>query len=76
VLTLFVIVLLLSAVAMHVMEGTTQPAAFGTRPASLWWAVVTLTITGYGDEVPKSYLGHPLGALVMICGIATFGEAA
>jgi voltage-gated potassium channel len=73
VLTLFLIVLFLSAVAMHVMEGEAQPAAFGTLPASLWWAVVTLTTTGYGDEVPKSYLGHLLGAFVMICGIATFG---
>lgn len=73
VLTLFLIVLFLSAVAMHVMEGAAQPEAFGTLPASLWWAVVTLTTTGYGDEVPKSYLGHLLGALVMVCGIATFG---
>jgi voltage-gated potassium channel len=73
VLTLFLIVLFLSAVAMHLMEGPEQPAAFGTLPASLWWAVVTLTTTGYGDEVPKSYLGHLVGAFVMICGIATFG---
>jgi voltage-gated potassium channel len=42
-------------------------------PASLWWAVVTLTTTGYGDEVPHTALGHLLGSAVMICGIATFG---
>jgi voltage-gated potassium channel len=72
-IVLFLIVLFLSAVTMHVIEGEAQPAAFGTLPASLWWAVVTLTTTGYGDEVPKSYLGHLLGAFVMICGIATFG---
>jgi voltage-gated potassium channel len=35
--------------------------------------VVTLTTTGYGDEVPQTALGHLLGAAVMICGIATFG---
>ena len=39
----------------------------------MWWAVATLTTTGYGDEVPRTPLGHLLGAVVMICGIATFG---
>jgi voltage-gated potassium channel len=56
-----------------VIERDDQPAAFGTLPAALWWAVVTLTTTGYGDEVPHTHLGHLLGAFVMICGIATFG---
>ena len=73
VLALFLIVLFLSSAAMHVLERDEQPAAFGTLPQALWWAVVTLTTTGYGDEVPHTHLGHLLGALVMISGIATFG---
>jgi voltage-gated potassium channel len=73
VLALFLIVLFLASAGMHVLERDEQPAAFGTLPAALWWAVVTLTTTGYGDEVPRSNLGHLLGAFVMICGIATFG---
>jgi len=73
VLVLFLIVLFLASAAMHVIEREGQPTAFGTLPASLWWAVVTLTTTGYGDEVPLTHLGHLLGATVMICGIATFG---
>jgi voltage-gated potassium channel len=70
---LFLIVLFLAAVAMHVIERKGQPEAFGTVPHSLWWAVVTLTTTGYGDEVPQTALGRLLGGLVMVCGIATFG---
>lgn len=73
VLALFLIVLFLASAAMHVIERETQPQAFGTMPAALWWAVVTLTTTGYGDEVPHTALGHLLGSVVMICGIATFG---
>jgi voltage-gated potassium channel len=73
VLALFLIVLFLSSAAMHVLERDEQPAAFGTLPAAMWWAVVTLTTTGYGDEVPHTLLGHLLGSFVMICGIATFG---
>jgi voltage-gated potassium channel len=70
---LFLIILFLAGAAMHVLERSTQPEAFGTLPASLWWAVVTLTTTGYGDEVPRTHLGHLLGSMVMISGIATFG---
>jgi voltage-gated potassium channel len=73
VLALFLIVLFLASAAMHIIEREGQPAAFGTMPAALWWAVVTLTTTGYGDEVPRTALGHLLGSVVMICGIATFG---
>jgi len=73
VLALFLIVLFLASAVMHVLERADQPAAFGTLPAALWWAVVTLTTTGYGDEVPRTALGHLVGAVVMICGIATFG---
>lgn len=73
VLVLFLIVLFLSSAAMHLLERDNQAEAFGTLPAALWWAVVTLTTTGYGDEVPQTYLGHLLGSFVMICGIATFG---
>jgi len=73
VLVLFLIVLFLASAAMHVLERQGQPEAFGTLPAALWWAVVTLTTTGYGDEVPRTGLGHLLGSVVMVCGIATFG---
>jgi voltage-gated potassium channel len=70
---LFLIILFLSSAAMYVIERDAQPGPFGTLPAALWWAVVTLTTTGYGDAVPLTHLGHLLGAFVMICGIATFG---
>ena len=58
---------------MYVIERDVQPGPFGTLPAAMWWAVVTLTTTGYGDAVPLTHMGHLLGAFVMICGIATFG---
>ena len=45
VLALFLIVLFLASAAMHVIERDGQPASFGTLPAALWWAVVTLTTT-------------------------------
>ena len=66
---LFTIALFSAATIAHWLEGERQPDVFGSIPASLWWAVVTLTTTGYGDAVPKSALGHLLGGFVMLCGI-------
>jgi voltage-gated potassium channel len=73
VFALFLMILFLSSAAMYVIERDAQPGPFGSLPAALWWAVVTLTTTGYGDAIPLTHLGHLLGAVVMICGIATFG---
>jgi voltage-gated potassium channel len=73
VMVLFLIVLFLTSAAVFVLERNEQPRVFGTLSASLWWAVVTLTTTGYGDKIPITYLGRTLAAFVMICGIATFG---
>ena len=69
VLIIFVIVLVMAATATYIVERDDQPEAFNSIPASLWWAVVTLTTTGYGDLVPHSVPGKMVGALVMVSGI-------
>jgi voltage-gated potassium channel len=73
VLVIFLMVLFLAAVAVHYLERDAQPVAFGSVPATLWWAVATLTTTGYGDVVPITALGRLVAALVMICGLGVFG---
>jgi voltage-gated potassium channel len=73
VFALFLMILFLASAAMYLLERDSQPGPFGSMPAAMWWAVVTMTTTGYGDAVPLTHLGHLLGAFVMICGIATFG---
>jgi voltage-gated potassium channel len=73
VFVIFLIVLLLSAVSLYLLERAGQPEQFGSVPRSLWWAVATLTTTGYGDAVPETFLGRLIAALVMICGLGVFG---
>jgi len=73
VLVIFLMVLLLSSVAVYFLERDVQPAGFGSVPATLWWAVATLTTTGYGDVVPITPLGRLVAAFVMICGLGVFG---
>ncbi len=68
----FIVVLLVAATLMHVFEGPGQPKLYGSIPDALWWGIVTLTTTGYGDTVPVTAPGRLLAGLVMICGIAVF----
>jgi voltage-gated potassium channel len=70
ILILFLIVLMLAATGAHMLERVKQPEQFGSLPGALWWAVVTLTTTGYGDVVPLTVGGRMIGALLMVSGIA------
>ena len=67
-----VIVLLVAASVAYLLERRTDPESFGSIPAALWWAIVTLTTTGYGDVVPHTPAGRMLAGIVMVCGIMVF----
>ncbi|HTJ65702.1 MAG TPA: ion transporter, partial [Alphaproteobacteria bacterium] len=73
VLVIFLMVVFLASVAEYFLERDVQPTTFGSVPAALWWAVVTLTTTGYGDVVPITPLGRIVAAMVMISGLGVFG---
>jgi len=73
VLVIFLIVILLAGAALYAVEGNRQPQHFGSLPLSLWWAVTTLTTTGYGDAVPETLVGRLIASLVMISGLGVFG---
>jgi voltage-gated potassium channel len=70
VLILFLILLMIAATGAHLFERDRQPDAFGSLPGAMWWSVVTLTTTGYGDVVPQTTGGRIIGGLLMISGIA------
>ena len=37
--------------------------------SGLWWALVTMTTVGYGDMVPRTYLGMFVGAMCAMAGV-------
>lgn len=43
---------------------------------ALWWAVVTVTSVGYGDQYPVTVAGRAVAVVLMITGIALFGVVA
>ena len=63
------IVLVFASAGIYLVEHQTQPDAFGSIPAAMWWAVATLTTVGYGDVTPITPWGKVFGACVTIVGI-------
>ncbi len=61
-----------AASGMYFIERDAQPKAFSSIPASLWWAVMTLTTVGYGDVYPVTVLGKVFAGVIATCGIAVF----
>jgi voltage-gated potassium channel len=68
----FGIVLLTAASIAYLLERDVNPQAFGSIPAALWWAIVTMATTGYGDVVPQTVAGRILSGIVMTGGILVF----
>lgn len=42
-------------------------------PASMWWCIVTLTTTGYGDLYPVTVGGRIIAGITMFLGLVLFG---
>jgi len=63
------ILMFISATGIFLCERYAQPDAFGSIPASMWWAFVTLTTVGYGDITPITIGGKIFGSVVMVCGV-------
>jgi len=62
-------VMLLAASGMYFFERESQPVAFGSIPAAMWWAFATLTTVGYGDVTPITAGGKIFGALITVVGV-------
>lgn len=71
----FAIALLTAASIAYLLERHAHPdhpEAFASIPAALWWGIVTMSTTGYGDIVPYTVAGRALSGIVMVGGILIF----
>lgn len=64
-----VLLLVLASGLMYAFEREAQPEKFGSIPAAMWWAVITLTTVGYGDIYPITTAGKMAASAVTILGI-------
>ena len=68
-LLVHVFVVLLVSSVMFIIEQNQPNTKFTSIPASMWWAVVTITTIGYGDMVPTSVVGKVFASFVSFLGI-------
>ena len=59
-----------ASVLMYEAEHAVQPEAFDSILTGIYWAMTTITTTGYGDLVPITALGRVIGFVVMVLSIA------
>ena len=72
VLVLFLVILSSSAIYFAEHNHPENKHKFTSIPATIWWSVVTLTTTGYGDMYPMTNLGKSLAGIIMLTGVAFF----
>jgi len=74
-LVLIIFLIIIASSALYFTEHLYPSEAeskFSSIPATLWWAVVTLTTTGYGDMYPLTTLGRVIAGIIMLSGVAFF----
>ncbi|MEC4273772.1 ion transporter [Adlercreutzia sp. R25] len=59
-----------SSVVMYEIEHPAQPDKFNNLLSGVYWAVTTITGTGYGDLVPITPAGRIVGSVIMFLSVA------
>ena len=65
----FLVIILLiiaSSVVMFEVENPAQPEKFNNLLDGIWWAIETVTGTGYGDIAPITPLGRVIGSIMLL----------
>lgn len=68
-LVLFLLIIV-SSVVMYEIEHPAQPEKFNNLLSGIYWAVTTITATGYGDLVPITPAGRVVGSIIMFLSVA------
>jgi voltage-gated potassium channel len=66
------LLLVVSSSLLYYCENAVQPEVFSSIPATMWWAVATLTTVGYGDMYPVTLPGKCCASVIAMLGIGMF----
>jgi voltage-gated potassium channel len=69
-------VLSVSTVLVIQFESAADEPNITTGGDALWWAFVTITTVGYGDQFPVTALGRLVAVFVMLAGVGIIGSLA
>lgn len=65
-------IIAVSTLMVYAAEHNRAGADIETLDDAFWWAAVTVSTVGYGDEVPVSPEGRAVALVLMLLGIASF----
>lgn len=65
-LSVVAMVVVVLGTVMYVIEGPAN--GFTSIPASIYWAITTVTTVGFGDITPRTTLGRAVSSLAMLLG--------
>ena len=65
---ILLLVLIVGSTLFFLVERSVNPEVPNFE-AAIWYALVSMTTTGYGDIVPVTFLGHVLGIIFIFSGI-------
>ncbi|MEA5020439.1 MAG: ion transporter [Gordonibacter sp.] len=68
-LTVLALLTVTASVLMYEIENPVQPEKFDSVFTGMYWAMTTITTTGYGDLVPITGLGRFVGFMTMLLSI-------
>lgn len=71
-LVIILSLVVVAACVVYFAEHLVQPDKFSSIPATLWWAIITVTSVGYGDMVPVTAVGKMLTGLISLLGLAVY----
>jgi voltage-gated potassium channel len=71
-LVLILFLIIIASCLLYFAEHRAQPKIFSSIPATIWWAIVTVTSVGYGDMVPVTVMGKALTGMIALSGLAIF----
>jgi len=70
-IALFAVLTIFSTLEFYA-EQDVASTTFTSIPAAMWWCIVTITTTGYGDMVPTTVVGRIIAGAAMLAGLALF----
>ena len=65
ILMIALLVFLIFGIAIHLLEPETFPTIFD----GIWWAIITASTVGYGDYVPRSFMGRLTALFLILLGV-------